>query len=98
MDLLEQLLPHLVAEMQSIGDLYTFLELGSCLGIAVYLLHDLLVEELEHDRNHEYRRRLCLLKVLLNVSETFADGNSCSSVHLTEEAAGALICVMQRQD
>ena len=97
MDLLEQLLTHLIAEMQSIRYLDALLKFSGSLGITVDLLHDLLIEELEHDRYHEDSRRLCLLKVLLDISESFTDGNCRSSVDLTQEAACALICVMQRQ-
>ena len=83
MDLLEEFLSHLGRKVQSIRELNTLLELLGLLGISVYTLHDLLVEELEHYGNHENSSRSCFLQILRDIAETFADSDRCSSVNLT---------------
>ena len=82
MDLLEELSSHLVGKMQSISELDTLLKLLCLLGVSVDALHYLLVEQLEHDRNHKDTSRLNFLDVLGDVSQSFADGNRGSSIDL----------------
>ena len=81
-DLLEELSSHLVGKMQCISELDTLLELLCLFGICVDALHNLLVEELEHDRNHKDTGRLDFLDVLGDVPQSFADGNCRASVDL----------------